>query len=227
MKGHKAIVLAAALLCSAAGFRPCPAQRPQGAPAPSERRSPKDIVDMVVILVKKGQIVPPALVRGRKDIFPIVLARLPELDSRTARLVVGYSLAVGSTLPRRQIRWIFSQSVAGFLVQVLAKTKDRRLRSYAAKILVNNCPDACVRPWANDIVKVIKESPLFDNRILLLGKTGARDAKKLLMSDKQLAEVDATKTNMALAKLGDTGLSAKFVKAFADTKSPKRKGELV
>jgi len=162
---------------------------------------------------------------GREDIFPVLEERFPTLDAKVRKYVVEVAARVGTDPRMRQKRWLFSQGVAGFLVRVIARDPDRDVRNWAADLLVDHVPDAYLRRWAKEIVAAAKRHST-DRDILLLGKTGAAEARQLLLNDEKFRKTSATSCDLALAKLGDTKRSEQFVQAFNKAKDPERKAAL-
>lgn len=162
---------------------------------------------------------------GREDLFPLLKKRFPTLPRLVRKDLVGVMTRVGMDPQMRQNRWLFSRGLVEFLVTVVANDPDREVRNRAAEILVDHVPDVYLQVWGREIVAAAKKHST-DSDILLLGKTGAVEARQLLLSDKEFKRIDPRETQMALAKLGDTKLSTQFIRDFEREKGPTKKATL-
>lgn len=166
------------------------------------------------------------LVRGREDILPLLLQRMESESERAKQLLLTDTLMIASPPDPKQTRWVFSQPVARFLVDVLLVEKNLDRRDDAAKLLIEHFPENYISPLANDILKAAAQPRHLSDRILLLGKTGSAEARQLLLQNEQYHRADSEGTNAALARLGDTERSLQFVKKFEETKNPQEKARL-
>lgn len=162
---------------------------------------------------------------GREDVVPLLEKSIDDLSPRGRRDLLRYVRVPGYPVNRRQDRWLHSFAVVKVLVGRVAADPDQEVRNEAAEILVESVPDVYVRAYCKEIVVAARKWPFYHS-IRLLGKTGCAEAMELLRSDPSWMFQNDLATEAALAKLGDTSLSAKIVDAFRKERDAFRKAQL-
>jgi len=127
-------------------------------------------------------------------------------------------------MQKNQRRWVRSSVVTAYLVQVAVTAGDKELREHAAELLVDYVPAPYIAVHAAALVKATRDGKLQD--ALLLGKTGAEEARELLVKDAVLWNVNEASAKAASAKLGNTRMSRSFVEAYEHEQDGRKKASL-
>jgi hypothetical protein len=216
-------IISAFILASAA-----PVFAGEAAPKPTVTATPtaaeaakvpaRELAEAVVANAEAQRAAPPGLA-GREDVAKELLAMFPKVSVKAQETVLWSSLEIGrrSPLPDHWTRfWVFSEGAAALLVEAAA-SKDKDTRSVALRLLQERFPDRYLKPHAARLLEIAPGDAL------LLGKTGAPEAKAVLKAGGPSSAEDV---KLALAKLGDATLSAEFVKAFDEAKDAREKGKI-
>lgn len=208
-----AIVAALALAQGWPSRTACAADSPAAAGALAQR---------VVDDVKNKRPPPWKELTGREDVLPELRKLTGPLSTDQKQAVLGTVLSIG--VQKDQKRWILSQAVTAYLVEVATSDADKEVRSYAANLLVERVPSPYIAVHAAAIIKAAEEGKTMS--ILLLGKTGAAEAKRLLQPEGKLGKVGGDLAKAALARLGDAAASKDFVDTYQLEKDPVKKADL-
>lgn len=157
--------------------------------------------------------------------FKTIKGKFPALPERKRFDLVSAVCSVGidPKLPRNT--WLRSSALTEFLLWVATEDAEQRVRDEAAQCLAKRTPDVYFRYWSRETLALAaKHGTSYD--AILLGKTGAMEAKQLLMEDAELRKADPVGVDMALAKLGDLGRSEQFVRRFEGALDQREKTEL-
>jgi hypothetical protein len=113
--------------------------------------------------------------------------------------------------------------------ELVARLGDpvRDVRGAAAALLVERVPDGLVRDHSAAIIAAVGKQPATDNAALLLGKTGAAAAEKLLRGEAALRDAAPLETRAALGRLGDRQAEAEVIEACQREKDPQRRAQLL
>ncbi len=160
-------------------------------------------------------------IRGRDEViddqFKEEYLRSP---INTRGTVIASLRTMGITNWKEQEKWITSKKVIEFYVWALEQSKEPRFRITIINLLVSECPDSLVRPYADRLLAVIKENPGVPRAALLLGKIGGAEAKERIQKNDVIAKQDPAATKLALAKLGDSQLIDQYIAVFKAAKCP-------
>ena len=215
----KTLALAAAVvvLAFAQGWSARPA-RAADEPAAAASALAQRVVDDV----KKRRLPPWKELMGREDVPPELLKLTGLLSTDQKQGVLRTVLMVG--MQEDQKRWAFSSAVAAYLVEVAMADDDKEVRNFAIRLLVENVPSSYITVHAAALIKAADEGKMLSS--LLLGKTGAVEAKRLLQPEGKLGKVGGDLAKAALARLGDADASKSFVDAYQKETDPVKKASL-
>jgi hypothetical protein len=113
--------------------------------------------------------------------------------------------------------------------ELVARLRDpvRDVRSAAASLLVDRVSDGLVRDHSAEIIAAIAKQPSTDGATLLLGKTGAAAAEKLLRGEPRLRDAAALETQAALGRLGDRQAETSLIDACEKERDPGKRAQLL
>ncbi len=198
-------------------------QWPVFAIKPNQRNTAKALADSLIKAVQDHKPFPQwQKLIGREDVAVELRRALPKLDKKGQKNLLSKALSIGRRNGSK--RWEFSSAVTALLVEAAASCDDPSVREYAADLLVEQVPDQYLRVHTSTIIEAVRSGKI--GNALLLGKTGAAEAKALLQKGGRLWKVSSHKAELALAKLGDTERAASFVRAFAKAKNASNKAQL-
>lgn len=187
-----------------------------------ERTSPDMLAKQLVDDVKHNRPPQGRQLRGRDDVLPELQKMTDGLSKNVMMGVLQDILCIG--MEENQTKWIFSSAVTAYLVQVAISASDGEVRERAGDLLVSYVPASYIRVHATALIKANKEGKLCNAR--LLGMTGAEEAKQLLQKGGGPWNGDEVEVRAALAKLGDTAASKRFVEEYQAERDPRKKAEL-
>jgi HEAT repeat protein len=159
---------------------------------------------------------------GRDDVLAELKKITAPLSQDEQSRVLDAVLCIG--MVKDQHRWVFSEAVTAYCVEVAVSAKEAELRNHSVDLLVKYVPSSYVAVHAEALIKATKEGKVLNS--LLLGKTGAVAAKPLLEKGGKVWSVDETAARAATAKLGDADESKRFVDAYQQEKDPDKKADL-
>ena len=140
----------------------------------------------------------------------------PEKRIRLLRLVVD--LGKCQSRAKRSHFRLSDDRIAEALLEALdADTQD--IRSTAADLFEKEFDEGTVRTFAPRILEITRKRKNSD-AILLLGRTGMKEAGLLLQEDKAFRAASERTTELALARLGNKEYEAKFIGEFKSAKRP-------
>ena len=123
-------------------------------------------------------------------------------------------------LPERFGPHISSPLVVKYLIDALTD-EDLEIRTLAGEALANEVPDFLLRNHTLRLIDLIRENPGINNAVLLLGKTGAEAARRLLVTNQVLRHANPPQTQMALGRLGDRDAEQSVIAAFFNVEDPR------
>ncbi|MHC4201513.1 MAG: hypothetical protein ACYSU0_16110 [Planctomycetota bacterium] len=95
----------------------------------------------------------------------------------------------------------------------------------ATRLLTERVDESAIRKLSAKIVESVARRGNW-HAILLLGRTGSREAERLLRKDERFRRYPVRKTDLALAKLGDEALQARFIDEYRKEPDPTKKWRL-
>ena len=204
------------------------------APESGKRVAAKRILDQFVTYLQGRNPEGGAVqMRGRLDVLSLLRKRYWTLSDKVRHKAVGYVYLLGADLRRPpEHRWLVSKPAIGFFVEIFAKDSNEDCCQSAARILVEMVPDSHVRTHAREIVKAAGNRRASGWIALLLGKIGSQAARDILLKMAKAHEgrpgghKSAQSIDLALAKLGDTKRSRKYIEAFQKADEIYRKASL-
>ena len=146
-----------------------------------------------------------------KDLRRLLLDnwRVPEPQDRVRLLLI-----LREEVLRSEGIWrVYDVELARALVDAL-DDENMDVRHFAAESLNRYFDLTLIRFFSDAILTSVRKNPSSDG-ILLAGKTGSKEAVELLTQDMFRNWMDKKPVELALAKLGDHKLEAKFVDEFA------------
>ena len=127
-------------------------------------------------------------------------------------------------LPERLAPLVDDPAVVTHLVASLTDS-DSGLRNEACLTLVNEATDPLVRDHIPAIVEGIRRYPATDGAALLLGKTGAEAARRLLLETPELSDRGSGDNLAAMARLGDRTAEDALIDAYRKGGDPREKAD--
>lgn len=158
----------------------------------------------------------------KPSLLPLIQSKMNGLPSEERRTLLVNILEFGKT--DTQNRWVFSEEVTAFLIHAATKDVDPEVRDRAADLLVQHIPASYIRIHSLELLQAAKDAKV--SNALLLGNTGAQEARDLIQPGSSIERVDPDKAKMARAKLGDRVISREFSQSFLKEQTPKAKGQL-
>lgn len=112
--------------------------------------------------------------------------------------------------------------------ELVARLGDavRDVRGAAASLLVERASDGMVRDHSTEIIATIRKQPATGGAALLLGKTGATAAEKLLRGTPAVSDAEPLETRAALGRLGDMQAEASLIEACRKERDPEARAQL-
>jgi len=153
--------------------------------------------------------------------------RSAEYRSATAEMLVDLGrpeIPAQGSLPARQAPYVNNIEVVGQLVSML-EDPDSNVRNLASEALLEEVPDPIIRNYTAEIIENVRKHPDTDLGALLLGKTGAEAAGRLIRSDPLIRDASLEDTHLALARLGDREAEDSFIQAFKEAARPSELAE--
>ena len=159
---------------------------------------------------------------GRDDVLPELRRIGGSLTVQQTRQLLGTVISIG--MQEKQRRWVFSDAVAAYLIDATATADSGEIREYAAELLVRYVPSEYIAPHAALLIKAAQDGKLAN--ALLLGKSGAPEAKQLLQKRGKIWSINEDEAQSAIAKLGDADASQIIVNSYHQERDVRKKAIL-
>jgi hypothetical protein len=170
----------------------------------------------------------------RAQVIPELIAALSREDpARRARLGRGAMellVDLGRPIippsedgPQRPAPIVNDPEVVRFLVSTL-NDPDPDVRNYAATILSTQTPGTVLRQNETVLLEALRRHPGTTGAVLMLGRTGSKEARELIESSETMRAVSPDDTEIALARLGDKEAEARVMAAYRSAADVEEKG---
>lgn len=127
-----------------------------------------------------------------------------------------------SKVPSRQMYYRISDAKVGQALLDALDSPRADVRSMAAILLNRHVEDEFLQSHADEMIEFVRKHRNLD-AILLLGRTGRPEARKLLASDPQFLSYSRDQVLLASAKLGDAEVEASLLTTFGRTANAEEK----
>lgn len=183
-----------------------------------DRLAAADAPDMdETIALKRVEGLPMAIRAAAADRDQAVRLAALELIADLGRPVVPEDEA--ADLPERLAPYIADPPAVAALVEAL-DDPDPDVRGAAATAMALGALDLTVRNFTPQILAAAERFPTTDGMALLLGKTGAEAARRMLHENEVLAGVSDEETRAARARLGDRAAEQSLIEDYAGATEP-------